>query len=126
MDCQKYLLGVVTQRRDIIPGLRILNIRPERQIPFLAGQYLAIGLEERNRIVERPYSLASRPGAPELEFFVEAVSGGQLSPHLCALPVGGQAFLRPAAKGRFTFDDESGRSNHFIVATGTGVAPYTA
>ena len=40
------------------------------------------------------------------------------------MPVGGEVFLRPAAKGRFTFDDESGHSNHFMVATGTGIAPY--
>jgi hypothetical protein len=80
------------------PELRILHSRPERLIPFRTGQYLAIGLEERERIVERPCSVASWPGALELEFFLEVVSGGQFEPS----PVRGAARQRrlPLSRGR--------------------------
>jgi len=124
MDYEKHVRGVVTRRNDLTASLRILNIRPDRQVPFVPGQYVTIGLKDGDRIVERPYSVTSRPKGPELEFLVEAVSGGQLSPCLCALPVGAGVFLRPAAKGLFTFDSESGHKHHFMIATGTGVAPY--
>jgi ferredoxin--NADP+ reductase len=124
MDYRNHVKGVVTRRNDLTGSLRILNIRPERRLPFVPGQYATIGLKNGARIVERPYSLTSKPEALELEFPVEAVPGGQLSPCLCALPVGADVFLRRAARGLFTFDSGSGHKDHFMIATGTGGAPY--
>jgi ferredoxin--NADP+ reductase len=74
--------------------------------------------------VERPYSVASAPEERDLEFFLEVVPGGKLSPQLYEVPVGGEVQVRPLAKGRFTFDDPSGNRNHFMAATATGVAPF--
>jgi ferredoxin--NADP+ reductase len=120
----KHLTGVVTERRDITSDLWIVRVRPETRISFLPGQYITIGLPAGERLVERPYSVASAPQEPELEFFLEVVRSGKLSPHLYEVPVGGEVYVRPAAKGRFTFDDQSGNRNHFMAATVTGVAPF--
>lgn len=120
----KHVKAVVVTRREISPELWVVRIRPEERIAFEPGQYLTVGLPSSPRMIERPYSVASAPREPELEFFLELVPNGQLTPHLYAIPVGGEVFLRRSAKGRFVLDVESGHRNHFLVATVTGVAPY--
>jgi ferredoxin--NADP+ reductase len=120
----KHARAVVISRRDVSSDLWIVHIRPEQQVTFLPGQYLTIGLPDGARLVERPYSVASSPAEPDLEFFLELVPGGQLTPQLYNVPVGGEVLIRPAAKGRFLFDRSSGHRNHFLVATVTGVAPF--
>jgi ferredoxin--NADP+ reductase len=122
----KHLTGVVTERRAITDELRIVRVRVEGQIAFVPGQYVTVGLPIGGKLIERPYSVASDPREPELEFFLEAVPGGKLSPHLSEVPVGGHVFVRPAPKGRFNLDTQSGHVNHFMVATVTGVAPYVS
>jgi ferredoxin--NADP+ reductase len=124
MNDSKHVKAVVTSRRDVSAGLWIVQVRPEEKISFLPGQYVTAGLPDAEKLVERPYSVVSSPGEPELEFFLELVPGGHLTPQLYKIPVGEEIFLRRAAKGRFLFDDNSGRLNHFMVATVTGVAPF--
>jgi ferredoxin/flavodoxin---NADP+ reductase len=120
----KHVEAVVTSRRDVSSDLWIVRLRPQERIVFLPGQYVAVGLPGPDRLIERPYSVASSPHEDELEFFLELVPGGHLSPHLYDVPVGGRVWVRRAAKGRFLFDEASGRTNHFMVATVTGAAPF--
>jgi ferredoxin--NADP+ reductase len=124
MTDPKHISAVVTARRDVSEDLWIVRLRAEEKIVFAAGQYVTVGLPGEQRLIERPYSVASPPADAELEFFLELVPGGRLSPHLYDVPVGGEVFVRRAAKGRFLFDDKSGRPNHLMVATVTGVAPF--
>jgi len=120
----KHIRGIVSERRDVSGELWIVRVRPEEKISFAPGQYVTVGLPADSKLIERPYSVASSPEEGELEFFLEAVPGGKLSPRLYEVPVGGEVYVRPSAKGRFTFDDGSGNRNHFMVATVTGVAPF--
>lgn len=111
-------------RRRVAEDLWIMRLRPEQPLSFEAGQYVAVGLEAGARLIERPYSIASAPGDPELEFFLERVAGGLLSPQLYEVPEGGQVWIRRQAKGRLLLDRQGGRRKHFLVATVTGVAPF--
>jgi len=120
----KHIKATVVSRRDITSELWVVRIRPEEPIPFKAGQYVTIGMTASEKMIERPYSVASAPQEAELEFFLELVPQGQLTPHLYPVTVGGEVFMRRAAKGRFLLDTASGHANHFLVATVTGVAPY--
>ncbi len=124
MTPSAHMTARVTSRREVTSDLWIVRIQPEEPIAFRSGQYVTIGLPGSPRMIERPYSIASAPSEPELEFFLERVPGGQLSPQLYDIPVGGQVYMRRTAKGRFLFDDQSGHKNHFMVATVTGVAPF--
>jgi ferredoxin--NADP+ reductase len=124
MTDTKYIKGVVTSRRDISAELWVVRVRPQEQIEFKAGQYVTIGLGNGAKVVERPYSIASSPHEPELEFFLELVLEGELTPQLYSVPVGEEVLLRRAAKGRLVFDDASGHPNHFMIATVTGGAPF--
>ncbi|HYM13598.1 MAG TPA: FAD-binding oxidoreductase [Bryobacterales bacterium] len=122
----KHVRAVVVTRREISSELWVVRIRPEERIAFEPGQYVTVGVASSPRMIERPYSVVSAPREPELEFFLELVPNGELTPHLYGIPVGGEVFLRRAAKGRFVLDAESGHRKHFLVATVTGVAPYVS
>lgn len=124
MITPKHIPAIVTSRRDVSSDLWIVRIRPEEQVSFQPGQYVTVGLPGETRLLERPYSVASSPRDPELEFFLELVPGGHLSPHLYDVPAGGQVYVRREAKGRFLFDHTSGHLRHFLVATVTGAAPF--
>jgi ferredoxin--NADP+ reductase len=126
MDLPKHVHGVVSARREVTHDLWIVRLRTEEPIPFTAGQYVTVGLIEQSKLIERPYSAASAPEEGELEFFIELVPGGKLTPQLHEVPVGGDVYVRRAAKGRFLLDESCGRPNHFMAATVTGVAPFAA
>ena len=124
----KYIKGIVTLRRELSSELWVVRLRPETKVPFNPGQYATLGLPapEGEKMVERPYSIASSPYDDELEFYFELVRHGKLTPSLHRVPVGGEVLIRRACKGAFLFDTKSGHANHFMVATVTGAAPYIA
>lgn len=119
-----HMRATLTCRREITADLCILRIRPEEPLAFQPGQYVTVGLPDGERLIERPYSVASAPHEPELEFFLERIPGGRLSPQLCDLEPGSVVYLRRQAKGLLLLDRASGRPCHFMVATVTGVAPF--
>ena len=123
---EKYLKAQIVERRDVAPDLFVLKVGFEGELPFVAGQYATLGVEVDGRKIERPYSLCSSPYEKALEFFVERVHGGELTPLLYALDEGAPLLLRRFAKGRFTLDLRSGRKNHFLLGTVTGIAPYVS
>lgn len=114
--------AVVTTRIDFTDHLAIFRLRPTDPIKFRPGQCATLALEEGSRLIQRPYSIASDPEDPELEFFIELVEGGQLTPRLWELGVGDSVWIRNRAVGIFKLDEEY-RLHHFL-ATVTGVAPF--
>jgi ferredoxin-NADP reductase len=119
--------NAVLVARDLLsPTVARLVVRPDGGVaPFVAGQYLALGVRVDDRVVQRPYSTASDPaGADAHEFLVRHVPGGALTPHLWSLPVGSRVRLGPP-KGAFTLVDGDEKA-HLFVATGTGLAPFLA
>lgn len=92
---------------------------------FKAGQFCTLAMEIDGHVVKRAYSVASAPGEP-LELFVVEVEGGQLSPRLARLEPGDRVWLRPKLAGLFTLDRVPQGGTLWLVATGTGLAPYVA
>ena len=123
---EKFFPARILDRRDITDDLFILKVDPGAPFPFLAGQYATLGVEIDDKRLERAYSICSSPYESDLEFFVERVPEGKLSPLLHSLHVGTPLLLRRFAKGRFTIDLRSGRKNHLLLSTVTGIAPYVS
>ncbi|MFB3923393.1 MAG: ferredoxin--NADP reductase [Terriglobia bacterium] len=116
----------ITSRQDHAPDLCTIRVRPEVPLLFQPGQYATLAWKGGGRFIERPYSIVSSPLESEIEFFFELVPRGGLTPALWKMGVGDELFIRREAKGRFTFDKSSGRKNHFLAATVTGVAPFVS
>jgi len=122
----KHYQARILERRDLSPELWIMRVDPGGPFEFRAGQFATLGVEQNGRRIERAYSIVSSPYERELEFFVELVPHGDLTPDLFRLNKGDKLLCRRIAKGRFTLDLASGRTNHLLVSTVTGVAPYVS
>ena len=117
----------ITQRVDLSPTLWTIRLAVEVEFNFAAGQYATLGVEDADgKRWERPYSIASSPYEKEVEFFLELVPHGDLTPLLYKLKVGDELLMRKAPKGRFTLDTTRDRSNHLLICTVTGVAPFVS
>ena len=119
-------LSVSLDRRDISVDLCVFRINAGGPFAYLAGQYATLGMEREGVRTERAYSIASSSYEEALEVFVELVPNGSLTPSLFQLKAGDQLLCRKTAKGRFTLDLRSGRLNHLLVSTVTGVAPFVS
>jgi len=120
----KYMSAAIVARKDYGPTLFSLWILPPEPLAFRAGQYVAFGVQSQEKVLERAFSIVSSPLEPELEFFIEMVPEGALSPLLHRLRVGDPVFMRKKAKGIFNLDAKSGHRKHFLGSTITGIAPY--
>lgn len=122
----KYYQARILERRDLSPELWIMRLDPGGPFEYRAGQYATLGVEQDGKRIERAYSIVSSPYENELEFFLELVPHGNLTPDLFRLNTGDTLLCRKIAKGRFTLDLRSSRTNHLLVATVTGIAPFVS
>ena len=106
-------------------GLFTLAISAPEVVPFEPGQYLQLALTLDGKRVNRPYSVASPPDK-RLEFFIVMVEDGQLTPHLWNLNPGDSVEVSQKATGSFTLKHCPDASAIWLLATGTGIAPYIA
>ena len=120
----KFMSAPIVARTDYAPTLWSIRIKTPDPLPFRAGQYVAFGLLNGEKVLERAFSIVSSPYEEELEFFIERVPDGALSPQLYELQVGDSVQMRRKAKGVFNLDLKSGHTQHFLVSTVTGIAPY--
>lgn len=120
----KFYRGRITKRVELSDDLWMIRVDPGGDFRFTAGQYATLGVATPTKLVERPYSIVSAPYEKEIEFFLELVPHGELTPLLYKLHVGDEMTLRKVAKGRFTLDTKSGRTNHLLLCTVTGIAPF--
>src|SRR5207253_3019478 len=114
------------ERRDLSTDLWIVRIDPGGPFEFRAGQYATLGVDHDGKRIERAYSIVSSPYEESLEFFVELVPQGDLTPDLFKLKESDTLLCRKIAKGRFTLDLRSGRTHHLLVSTVTGIAPFVS
>jgi ferredoxin--NADP+ reductase len=123
----KHYEATVVERRDLSEDLWLVKVHPGGPFAFKAGQYATLGVDHDGKRIERAYSIVSSPYEQEwLEFFIELVPQGELTPHLYKLQPGDKLLCRKIAKGRFTLDLRSGRTNHLLLATVTGLAPFVS
>lgn len=117
-----FLPATITDRKEWDEGLFSLVL--DRSVPFVAGQFLTLSrVDGGDRRTRRAYSVASAPGEP-LEFLIVEVEDGAVSPLLRALEPGDPLFVSDRGKGLFTLDEVPDGRDLWLVATGTGFAPY--
>jgi ferredoxin--NADP+ reductase len=123
---EKHYEAKILERRDLSEDLWVIRVDPGGAFRFVAGQYATLGVENQGKRIERAYSIVSSPYESEVEFFLELVPQGELTPHLHKLKQGDTLLFRRVAKGRFTLDFQSGRKQHLLLSTVTGIAPFVS
>lgn len=97
------------------------------QVPFEPGQYMTTGVYADDKIVQRPYSVASPfrdADGDGYEFYVRLVPILRFTTLLWRLPVG-HPMRMIGPKGKFMLEPDDDRT-HLFVSTGTGIAPFIA
>jgi ferredoxin--NADP+ reductase len=145
-DLFEQLNATITHREDLGPGLTIIRVEPDGELfTFEAGQYCVLGLppeaarvpdagveeelpeKKKNQMIRRAYSISSSSKVGEyLEFYIQLVHSGGLTPRLFALSAGDRVWLGPKATGLFTLADVPDHASLYLIATGTGLAPYVS
>ena len=122
-----WLEGTVIENRhwtDALFSVRVAGVR----LAFQAGQFVRIALDmeagnEGSRVA-RPFSLVNPPQDPVLEFYGIVVPEGPLSPRLERLSAGERLYVASNPAGFLVLSEVPDAETLWLVATGTGIAPY--
>ncbi|MCB1676059.1 MAG: ferredoxin--NADP reductase [Halioglobus sp.] len=105
-------------------GLFSFRIERPRGLRFRSGEFVMIGLKVGDRPLLRAYSIASPSWEEHLEFFSVKVREGPLTSRLQHLQIGDYVFVSKKPVGTLIVDALKPGKRLFMVATGTGLAPF--
>lgn len=97
--------------------------RPEG-LRFRSGHFVMLGMEVEGRPLMRAYSIASAHYEEHLEFFSIKVPDGPLTSRLKHVRTGDRVLLSRKPVGTLVIDDLLPGRNLYLLASGTGLAPY--
>ncbi|WP_018990460.1 ferredoxin--NADP reductase [Aromatoleum toluclasticum] len=106
---------------------KLLSFRLARDpsFRFVPGQFARLGLRKPNGSpVWRAYSIASAPWDDHLEFYSIIVPDGQFTTLLDALEPGDEIMIERSAYGFLTTSRFADGRDLWMLATGTGLAPF--
>jgi ferredoxin-NADP reductase len=108
--------------REIAPLTRnfVFEIAGRDQFPFVPGQFLSLSAEINEKPITLAYSIASVPEGNRVEFCLNLVQDGLMSPLLFAMQPGDEVEAK-GPYGGFIFRQPA---DTICVATGTGIAPF--
>lgn len=98
-----------------------------RSLRFRSGEFLMLGLPgENGKPVLRAYSIASPSWDEELEFYSIKVPDGPLTSRLQKIDIGDGVIIRPKPTGTLVLDALVPGKRCYLIATGTGIAPFAS
>ncbi len=105
---------------------RLFSFRTSRQpgFRFRNGQFTMVGLSDGTKPLVRAYSMASPNYEDYLEFFSIKVPGGPLTSKLQHIRDGDQVVIGQKPTGTLVLDNLLPARNLYLLATGTGLAPF--
>lgn len=105
---------------------RLFSFRTTRNpsFRFRNGEFTMIGLKVDGKPLLRAYSVASANYEEQLEFLSIKVPEGPLTSRLQHLQVGDAVMVSRKATGTLVIDNLLAGRNLYLLATGTGLAPF--
>ena len=123
------IASTIVWRRDWAPHLFSFRVARPAGLVFVPGQFVRLGVEgdqDGGAMVWRAYSVASPPDAPHLEFYSIVVPDGPFSQPLSKRRVGDAIHLGSSVYGFLRTDRFQGGRRLWLIASGTGIAPFMA
>jgi len=108
---------------------RLFSFRVTRppSLRFRSGEFTMIGLPgENGKQLLRAYSIASANWDDEIEFYSIKVPNGPLTSRLQHLKIGDQVIVRTKPVGTLVLDALLPGKRAWLIATGTGIAPFAS
>jgi ferredoxin--NADP+ reductase len=107
------------------PKLFSLRCSRDPGFRFRAGQFARLGVPKADgSLVWRAYSMVSAPHDEFLEFFSIVVPDGEFTSELSRLKVGDSLLVDKQAFGFLTLERFVGGRDLWLLASGTGLAPF--
>jgi ferredoxin--NADP+ reductase len=93
---------------------------------FENGEFVTLGLKAEGKLIARAYSIVSNKDTEHLEFLSIHVPDGPLTSRLAHIQVGEGVWINNKATGSLTLRHVLPGRNLYMLATGTGLAPFMA
>ncbi|MDE2288153.1 MAG: ferredoxin--NADP reductase [Burkholderiales bacterium] len=124
-DPEKFSAQRITQIKFWTPNLFTFKTTRPASLTFTPGQFVRLGLhKEDGSEVWRAYSFVSAPDEENLEFYSIVAPDGEFSPRLAKMRTGDELLVAHTAFGFLTLDRFEDGRDLWLLATGTGLAPY--
>jgi ferredoxin/flavodoxin---NADP+ reductase len=91
---------------------------------FENGEFVTLGLRHEGKLIARAYSIVSTNDADELEFLSIHVPDGPLTSRLTGIREGDGVWVNGKSTGSLTLRHVQPGRHLFLLATGTGLAPF--
>ncbi|NLC09334.1 MAG: ferredoxin--NADP reductase [Gammaproteobacteria bacterium] len=122
---EKFTGETITSIHQWTPNLFSFRCTRFAGFRFTAGQFARLGVRtSKGNIVWRAYSMVSSPFDEFLEFYSIVVPDGEFTSQLSQLQVGDEILIEKQAQGFLTLDRFVDGENLWMLATGTGLAPF--
>lgn len=105
---------------------KTFSFKTTRNYPnkFSNGEFAMIGMEHEGKKLMRAYSIASANHEDYLEFLSIKIDDGPLTSKLQHIKVGDEVLVNPRSTGTLVIDYLEPGRNLYMIATGTGLAPF--
>jgi ferredoxin/flavodoxin---NADP+ reductase len=122
----KFTTETITDVRPWTESLFSFRTTRDRGYRFVPGQFARLGVKSRGEesVVWRAYSIASAAHDEHLEFFSVVVPGGAFTSRLSKLKEGDEILVERRSYGFLTTDRFESGKDLWMLATGTGLAPF--
>ena len=122
----RYTTETITGVRPWTDSLFSFRTTRDRGYRFVPGQFARLGVTDAasGEIVWRAYSIASASHDEHLEFFSVVVPGGAFTSRLSRLREGDPILVERKSYGFLTTDRFEAGRDLWMLATGTGLAPF--
>ena len=100
-----------------------MTTRPD-SFDFKNGEFVMIGLRPDGKLIPRAYSIVSTNQDEHLEFLSIQVPDGPLTSRLAQVNEGNSIWINTKTTGSLTLDHIQPGRNLYMLATGTGLAPF--
>ena len=126
-SAEKFTRQTLLDVKPLTPSLFTLRTTRDHGFRFRAGQFARLGVTKADgSTVWRAYSMVSSPHDEFLEFFSIVVPGGEFTSELSRLQVGDTLLVDRQAFGYLTLDRFVDGRDLWLLATGTGIAPFVS
>ncbi|MEM0922539.1 MAG: ferredoxin--NADP reductase [Pseudomonadota bacterium] len=122
----------VTEVQHYTDRLFRFRVNRPQSLRFRSGEFVMIGLmgepdaKGKQKPLLRAYSIASPSWDEELEFYSIKVPDGPLTSRLQNIQKGDEVILRPKPVGTLVLDALLPGKRLWMIATGTGIAPFAS
>jgi ferredoxin/flavodoxin---NADP+ reductase len=125
-DLSKYTEETVIAVKHYTDRLFQFSTTRSRSFRFRSGEFVMIGLMINGKPLMRAYSIASPEWDEKLDFYSIKVPDGPLTQHLANIKEGDKVLVGLKGTGTLVLDALLPGKRLYMLATGTGIAPFAS